>query len=133
MEYQAWDYSRWWALYTIYVNEGEPGSYIWQDGDDGSDVWFYLYLCSCGPGFYDWNYAYSVTAEQAEQEELKSFESQLPQPQASADDAIYAYQHFGSSHESEQSSEEVFTQKVTKGRYTIELRYGRKTELPSEE
>ena len=69
----------------------------------------------------------------AEQEELKSFDSQLLKPQASADDALYAFQHFSSSYEPDQNPGEVFTQKVTKGIYTLELRYGRKADQPSDE
>lgn len=50
--YEAWDASVWSGSYTVSLDPGEDGGFFpWDDGEDGEDKYFTLWLLSTGPYF----------------------------------------------------------------------------------
>jgi major membrane immunogen (membrane-anchored lipoprotein) len=47
-EYTAWDYTYYSGTYTLTINKGKKGSFL-QDGKDGEDKYYTLWLYSDGP------------------------------------------------------------------------------------
>ncbi len=58
-QYQSWDSSILTGQYTIYINEGLPGT-LFSEGEDGSDIYFELLWLSIGTSFYAWDFPYSI-------------------------------------------------------------------------
>ena len=57
--YESWDGSVWSTQYSIYINEGEPGT-LFVDGADGEDLYFEMLAFSSGPSLYTWAEPLSV-------------------------------------------------------------------------
>ena len=68
-DYEAWDGSIWIGTYTITVDEGGSGGFhFFDDGDDGDDWYFTIWLYDSGPVIY----ADSLTLEEETEKVLNA-------------------------------------------------------------
>ncbi len=126
-EYISWDDSFWFGEYTIYINEGTEGGFL-TDGINGEDIYFELACYSFGPSFYEWSEEFAFRAMEARAPASSRYKNRLLEEldRAGREQAAAGALGLVLSDGRDFQGDYTHSQTIQAGKYTVELRYGKK-------